>query len=121
MEHTKIPWQISLGRDATGYPTFSICGLSGTKQKSDEQQKINAIYMDYCVNNYDELLAACKKVDTEKLRILADWLDLKDAKASLKEGEDFDVEVQLDLRRWARIIEQAISNCKPKQTEVERK
>ena len=40
--------------------------------------------------------------DPDKLDLLADWLDLKDA----QEGRD-GVEIQLDLRRWARLVREA--------------
>ena len=51
----------------------------------------------------EKLKEAFAQIDTEQLRILADWLDIQDFEA----GRD-SVEVQLSLRKWARIIDETL-------------
>lgn len=41
-DHTPGPWKVVLGNDVTGYPTFSICGMSGKEKRDTRTLTANA-------------------------------------------------------------------------------
>ena len=129
MEHTKGKLEawgddilVSIRTHVKGKGMVTICNMAldpikeGSAEVFDavDEQNVRALRIVHCWNNFDSvelerdaLRDALEEIDTGQMKLLADWLDLKEAKAA-----NAGIEVQLDLRRWAGIIEQALAGVK---------
>jgi hypothetical protein len=78
------------------------------KQRADQAEADQKAWEDTAyrhAQHWRRAETALQAVDPDKLDLLADWFDTDDA----SHGPGRDVEVQADLRRWARTIRTALT------------